>query len=89
MIRNLAALALLALAIPSVAQEEEVDAATGRPLKFKDRTEIDFDVVELKGTLVGPHIVGLVEAGPLAFTPMVRLRTDFQAELKRSVGEVE
>ena len=56
---------------------------------YKQRTEIDFDGVEVDGTLVKPQGSLLLERKHAKFNPMIKLRTDFDDEMEQSVSEVK
>ena len=44
---------------------------------YKERTEIDFEGVEVQGELIKPQGSLLLERKHAKFNPMIRLRTDF------------
>ena len=52
------------------------------------QTAIDFDDLEIEATLARPSGVYVLARRQASFNPMIRLRTDFEAELAQSVGEV-
>jgi hypothetical protein len=89
MTRTFAIAALgLFLAGPAFAQEE-VDADSGRNIKYKDRTEIDFEGVDVTGELVKPQGQLLLDRRKADFNPLIKLRTNFNDEMKQSVDEVK
>jgi hypothetical protein len=67
------------------AQEESSD----RQVKYKERTEIDFDGVDVQGELVKPAGQLFLDRRKAQFNPLIRLREDFDTEMKRSVDEVK
>ncbi len=75
------------LAVPAVAQE--VDAASGRTIKYKERTELTFENLDVEATITKPVCDFLLEAGRPAFNPLLRLRENFEPELRASVDEVK
>ena len=56
---------------------------------YKDRTEIDFETLELEGELVKPQGALLLERKKANFNPLIRLRKDFTLEIKQSVNDVQ
>ena len=76
------------LAGPAFAQDE-ADADSGRNIKYKDRTEIDFEGVDVTGELVKPQGQLLLDRRKADFNPLIKLRTNFNEEMKQSVDEVK
>ena len=56
---------------------------------YKERTEIDFEGVEVQGELVKPQGSLLLERKHAKFNPMIKLRTDFDDEMDKSVQEIK
>tara|TARA_R110002020_G_scaffold429323_1_gene638870 strand:- start:135 stop:380 length:246 start_codon:yes stop_codon:yes gene_type:complete len=56
---------------------------------YKQRTEIDFEGVEIDGELVKPQGSLLLERKHAKFNPMIKLRTDFDDEMDKSVQEIK
>ncbi len=84
------ALALLLAPTAAFAMEvPETDPATGRPIQYQQTTEIIFDGLKLEGEFVGPEIALLTERPRTHFNPLIRLRTDFKAEMTASVDELK
>jgi len=80
--------ALPALATPAFAQDENLDD-TSREVKYKERTEIDFDGVDVTGELVKPQGQLLLDRRKADFNPLIKLRESFDTEMKQSVDEVK
>jgi len=78
--------ASMLFAAPALAQEDD---AEGRQIKYKERTEIDFDAVDVSGELVKPQGAVISERRKAEFNPLIRLRENFNDEMKRSVDEVK
>jgi len=82
----------LALTCSSAAfaqDEAPADADSGRAIKYKERTEIDFEGVDVTGELVKPQGALLLDRRKAQFNPLIRLREDFVVEMKASVDEVK
>lgn len=56
---------------------------------YKQKTEIDFEGVEVDGTLVKPQGSLLLERKHAKFNPMIKLRTDFDDLIDKSVDEIK
>lgn len=82
-----AAVLFMAFASPAFAQEEVDDS--GQRIKYKERTEIDFEGVDVQGELVKPQGQLLMDAKKIQFNPLIRLRENFDVEMKQSVDEVK
>jgi hypothetical protein len=89
MIRPLLLLAGLTFSSAAFAQDEpSTDAESGRQIKYKERTEIDFEGVDVTGELVKPQGQLLLDRRKAEFNPLIKLRTEFNDEMKDSVNEI-
>lgn len=80
----------LALSLGSAAfAQDEVDEESGRRIKYSERTEIDFESVDVNGELVKPEGSLLLDRKRASFNPLIRLREDFNEEMKNSVDEIK
>ena len=84
-ISSLIVLAALTAA-PAFGQEAEGD---DKKVVYKERTEIDFEGVEVAGELVKPQGALLLDRKRANFNPLIKLRTDFDDEMEKSVDEVK
>lgn len=78
-------IASLLLAAPALAQDAEAD----RQIKYKDRTVIDFEGVDVSGELQKPSGVLLMDVKKTRFNPLIRFREDFDREMIESIDEVK
>ena len=86
MTRTLALLtAFSVLASPAFAQDDG-DAPA---VKYKARTEIDFESVDVTGELVKPEGSLLLSRKKANFNPLIRLREHWNDEMKQSIDEVK
>jgi len=60
-----------------------------RKVVYKQRTEIDFEGVEVEGTLVRPQGALILARKAGSFNPLIRLRMDFEPELNNSVNLIK
>ncbi len=84
--RTLGMLLAMAMAAPASAQETD---DSGRQIKYKERTEIDFEGLDVTGELVKPAGQLLLDRRKANFNPLIRMRENFTAEMKQSVDEVK
>ncbi len=68
------------------AQDEEVE---GRKVSYKQKTEIDFEGLDVNGELVKPQSALVLDRKKASFNPLIKLREDFNAEMEQSVDEVK
>ena len=58
-------------------------------VKYKDKTEIDFEGVEIEGELVKPQGALLLERKRANFNPLITLRSNFNKEMNGSVNDIK
>ena len=75
---------LLLLSAPAYANDEEEPRVI-----YKQKTEIDFEGVEVEGELVKPQGALLLDRKRAQFNSMVKLRTDFDDFMDDSVDEIK
>ena len=78
-------LILFLLSGPAWANDEEKEPR----VIYKQKTEIDFEGVEVDGELVKPQGSLLLERKHAKFNPMIKLRTDFDDLMEDSVEEIK
>jgi len=69
-------------AAPAFAQDEP-------QVIYKDKTEIDFEAVDIEGQLKKPQGQLLLERAKADFNPMIELREDFNLEMTQSVNDIK
>jgi hypothetical protein len=79
----LAIFALGALAAPAHAQDDD------RKVVYKKKTEIDFEGVEVTGEMVKPQGALLLDRKRGSFNPLIKLRSDFNNEMDKSVDQIK
>ena len=52
---------------------------------YKQRTEIDFDGVDIQGELVKPQGTLLLDRRSASFNPLIKLRENWNLEIKESI----
>lgn len=63
--------------------------AEDRSTEYKRRTEIDFEAIDVTGELVKPQGSFILERQQASFNPLIKLRTDFNHEMRDSVREIK
>ena len=56
---------------------------------YKEKTEIDFEGLEIEGELIKPQGALLLDRRAATFNPLIKLRTDFDKEMDDSVKEIK
>ena len=56
---------------------------------YKQKTEIDFEDLEIEGILQKPQSALVLERKKASFNPLVKLRTDWNEEISHSTNEVK
>ncbi len=60
-----------------------------RDIVYKQKTEIDFEGVDVEGQLVKPQGALLLDRKRASFNPLIKLRADFNHEMSMSVQEIK
>ena len=76
---------MILLLITSLALAQDED----REIVYKQKTEIDFEGLDVEGQLVKPQGALLLDRKRAAFNPLIRLRTDFDPEMSMSVNQIK
>jgi hypothetical protein len=74
--------------VSMTAYAQDSDSA-GRQVKYKERTEIDFEGVDVSGELVKPQGSLLMDRRKANFNPLIQLRENFNPEMRESINEVK
>jgi hypothetical protein len=56
---------------------------------YKNKTEIDFEELEIEGVLQKPQSALVLERKKANFNPLIKLRTDWNPEIDQSVDEIK
>ena len=71
------------LLITTLSHAEEVQ------IVYKQKTEIDFEGVDVEGQLVKPEGQLISEREIAQFNPLIKLRYNFNEEMSQSVNEIK
>ena len=69
----------------SAGDDDEKD----RNVVYRQKTEIDFEDLEIEGILQKPQSALVLERKKASFNPLVKLRTDWNEEISHSTNEVK
>ena len=85
--RALFILFLATLSGSAYAQDEEENG--DRKVVYKQKTEIDFEGLEVEGILQKPQGALVIDRRNASFNPLIKLRTDWNAEIDQSTNDVK
>ena len=74
---------ILSLLFPFPANAQE--RGDNERIIYKQRTEIDFEGVDIQGELVKPQGTLLLDRRSAAFNPLIKLRENWNLEIKESI----
>lgn len=79
---------LLAAAVffSGFAYADPLETSEDVEIRYRARTEIDFEGVDVAGTLVRPQGSLILDRKKGAFNPLIRLREEFNDEISDSTG---
>ena len=81
-------LSLVSLLAPAFAAEPDDPTAAASNVRYQAVTDLTFDDIEIEGKLERPENRLVLERRSATFNPLVRLRTDFDAEMAESLDLV-
>jgi hypothetical protein len=81
---NILLIALLTSTL-SFADDDQKD----RKIIYKEKTEIDFEGIEIAGALIKPQGTLILTRHSAHFNPLIKLRADFDKEMNDSVNEIK
>jgi hypothetical protein len=58
-------------------------------IQYQKKTEIDFEGIDVEGELIKPQGTILMERTRTSFNPLIQLRTDWNPEMRQSVGNIK
>jgi tRNA1(Val) A37 N6-methylase TrmN6 len=74
---------IFALFFPFLANAQERE--DNKRIIYKQRTEINFDGVDVQGELVKPQGTLLLDRRSASFNPLIKLRENWNLEIKESI----
>ena len=76
---------IIILTLICFAQDKDND----RSIQYKQKTEIDFEGLEIDGELIKPQGSLVIDRKIATFNPLIKLRKDWNVEMSASVVEVK
>ena len=80
---------LAAVSAPAFAQDSDETDDAGRKVVYKQKTEIDFEGLDVNGELVKPQSALVLDRKKANFNPLIKIRQDFNPEMEQSIDEVK
>ena len=80
---------MLSFLFPTYAYADDSNDDAPRNVVYKQKTEIDFEGVEVQGELVKPQGSLILDRRSAHFNPLIKLRTDFDDEIDKSIDEIK
>lgn len=80
---------LLPLLASDSARAADDDEASDRKVVYRQKTEIDFEGLDVEASLVKPQGALVLDRKKASFNPLIKLRTDFNAEIDQSTDEIK
>ena len=69
---------------------DDADSDTGdRKIIYRQKTEIDFEGLDIEGEMVRPSSSLILERKKADFNPLVKIRTEWNDEIELSVDEAK
>ena len=78
---------ILSLLFPFPANAQE--RGDNERIIYKQRTEINFDGVDIQGELVKPQGTLLLDRRAASFNPLIKLRENWNLEMKESIRMIK
>jgi len=60
-----------------------------RKVTYKQKTEIDFEGLDVNGELVKPQSALVLDRKKAAFNPLIKFRENFNPEMEQSIDEIK
>lgn len=85
----LSTLVALALTLSGKAFADDEADAQDRKVVYRQKTEIDFEGLEVEGEMVKPQGSLVIERKKAAFNPLIKIRANWQDEIDQSTDEIK
>ena len=80
---------LLMLLQTDQARASDEESSQDRKVVYRQKTEIDFEGLDVEAVLVKPQGALVLERKQASFNPLIKLRTDFNSEIDKSTQEIK
>jgi hypothetical protein len=85
MFRKMLIISLILLPPHAMADDDTQD----RKVIYQQKTEIDFEDLNIEGTFEKPQSALVLERKQASFNPLIKLRTDFNDKIEENTEEVK
>jgi len=82
-------LAIFLIGAALAADSVEIDETSDREVIYRQKTEIDFEALDIEGILVKPSSSLILERKKAAFNPLVKIRTDWNDMIEETIDEAK
>ena len=79
-------IAFILLSSISFAKDEDEE---DRKVVYKQKTEIDFEGLEVEGVLQKPQSALVIERTQASFNPLIKLRRDFNDQIEDNTDDIK
>lgn len=77
------------LASLALAADDSQEDVNDRKVMYRQKTEIDFEGLEVEGEMVKPSSALVIERKKAAFNPLIKIRANWQDEIDESTDEIK
>lgn len=68
---------------------DDQDETSDRKVMYRQKTEIDFEGLDIEGEMVRPSSSLILERKKADFNPLVKIRTEWNDEIELSIDEAK
>ena len=80
---------MMLLLLVMTALADDSDANSDRKVVYRQKTEIDFEGLDVEATLVKPQGSLVIERKKASFNPLIKVRENWQQEIDQSTDEIK
>ena len=77
------------LASLALADDSDENQDSNRKIIYRQKTEIDFEGLEIEGILQKPQSSLVIDRKKASFNPLIKLRTNWNDEIESSTDEIK
>lgn len=77
------------LASLAFADDSDENKGDSRKIVYRQKTEIDFEGLEIEGILQKPQSSLVIDRKKASFNPLIKLRTNWSDEIESSTDEIK
>lgn len=73
----------------ALADDSDENQDSNRKIIYRQKTEIDFEGLEIEGILQKPQSSLVIDRKKASFNPLIKLRTNWSDEIESSTDEIK